>query len=68
MVDMVFSIDNKITLKLNDIHVGIGKIVSRSTIHVLARHGQVFVKALRFDYGHNQLVIINHQRIEDYWR
>jgi hypothetical protein len=67
MVDILLAIGNKITLKLNGIHVGVGKIVSGSTIHVLACHGQVFVRALRVDYSHNQLVI-NHQCIGDYWR
>lgn len=48
---MAFAMGQKFTLKMNDVRVEIGEVVSGSTNRGPPRYGQVFVRALRVDYG-----------------
>lgn len=54
---MTFVVGQKVILKVNNLHVWIGKVVLRSTNCGPPHLGQVFVRAMRVDYGLNQLVI-----------
>lgn len=57
LVNMALVAGLKVILKMKDVHVGIGEVVSRSTNHGSPRLAQVFVTTLRVDCSIEQLVI-----------
>ena len=60
LVDIAFDVGQKIIPIMNEVYLGIGKVVLGNTNRGPPCHDQVFVKALRVDYGLDILSLIIH--------